>query len=189
MSAHRGMRVRLVSFLATLLATFVAGLGFAAPAAGAEVPVKVAIIVGPVGEELTPVYISLADAAADAAESRGAMVARAYSPQATAEKVIKAVQGATIVIYFGHGVGTPNRSDTPSAATTNGWGLNGPGSDGKTNRDTLDDGALTYYGEEWIAEHARPAPGWVMIYSNACYAPAPRRSATSRPTRRRPQSA
>ena len=116
------------------------------------------------------------------------MVARAYSPQATAEKVIKAVQGATIVIYFGHGVGTPNRSDTPSAATTNGWGLNGPGSDGKTNRDTLDDGALTYYGEEWIAEHARPAPGWVMIYSNACYAPAPRRS-TSRPTRRRPQSA
>ena len=31
--------------------------------------------------------------------------------------------------------------------------------------------ALAYYGEAWIAEHARPAPGWVMIYSNACYAP------------------
>ena len=111
------------SFWPPCRTTFVAGLGFAAPAAGAEVPVKVAIIVGPVGEELTPVYISLADAAADAAESRGAMVARAYSPQATAEKVIKAVQGATIVIYFGHGVGTPNPySDTPSAATTNGCG-------------------------------------------------------------------
>jgi hypothetical protein len=170
--AHRGMRVRLVLVFATLLATFVAGLGFAAPSAGAEVPVKVAIIVGPVGEELTPVYLSLADAAADAAESRGAMVARAYSPKATADKVLKAVQGATIVIYFGHGVGTPNPyTDTPSASTTNGWGLNGPGGDGKTHRDTLHDGALTYYGEEWIAEQARPAPGWVMIYSNACYAP------------------
>jgi hypothetical protein len=33
------------------------------------------------------------------------------------------------------------------------------------------EGALAYYGEAWIAEHAKPAPGWVMIYSNACYAP------------------
>ena len=37
----------------------------AAPAAGSETALKVAIIVGPVGEELTPVYICLADAAAD----------------------------------------------------------------------------------------------------------------------------
>jgi hypothetical protein len=29
---------------------------------------------------------------------------------------------------------------------------------------------LKYYGEAWIARHAQPAPGWVMIYSNACYA-------------------
>ena len=67
------------------LATLLASLGFAAPAAGREAALKVAIIVGPVGEELTPVYISLADAAAAAAETRGATVARAYSPEATAE--------------------------------------------------------------------------------------------------------
>lgn len=162
------MRPALV--LVTLLATFVAGLGIATPARAAS-PARVAIIVGPVGEELTPVYIGLAEAAAEAAELRGATVARAYSPDATAANVLAAVQGANIVIYLGHGVGTPNPySDTPNPATTNGWGLNGPAADG-THADSFSDGRLTYYGEEWIAANARPAPGWVMIYSNACYAP------------------
>jgi hypothetical protein len=164
--------VRPALVLVTLVATLVASLGLAAPAAGAEPSLKVAIIVGPVGEELTPTYISLADAAADAAETRGATVARAYSPTATADKVLEAVADASIVVYLGHGVGTPNPySDSASAETMNGWGLNGPGADGVTHRDSFDDGALAYYGEAWIAKHARPAPGWVMIYSNACYAP------------------
>ena len=164
--------MRPVLVLVVLLATLLAGLGPAAPVAGSErVAPKVAIIVGPVGEELTPVYISLADAAATAAETRGATVARAYSPEATADKVLAAVEDASIVIYLGHGVGTPNPySDVASAETMNGWGLNGPGATG-THADSFADGALAYYGEAWIAEHARPAPGWVMIYSNACYAP------------------
>ncbi len=164
--------MRPVVVLVTLVATLVASLGLAAPAAGAETPVKVAIIVGPVGEELTPVYISLADAAATAAETRGATVARAYSPLATADKVLAAVENANVVVYLGHGVGTPNPySEAASAETMNGWGLNGPGSDGVSHSDSSGDGALAYYGEAWIAEHARPAAGWVMIYSNACYAP------------------
>ena len=149
----------------------VAGMAFAAPATGSEVPAKVAIIVGPVGEELTPVYLALGEAAATAAEERGALVARAYSPDATADRVLEAVDGANIVVYFGHGVGTPNPySATPNPATTNGWGLNGPSARGD-HADSSQDGTLAYYGEAWIAEHARPAPGWVMIYSNACYAP------------------
>ncbi len=165
-----GNRVRLVVVLATVVATLVTSLGIAAPAR-ASTPVKVAIIVGPVGEELTPVYISLAEASATAAETRGATVARAYSPDASAENVLDAVEGANIVIYLGHGVGSPNPySANPSAATTNGWGLNGPGATG-SHADSWQDGSLAYYGESWIAEHAGPAPGWVMIYSNACYAP------------------
>jgi hypothetical protein len=163
--------LRSVLVLFTLLATVVAGLGLPAPAAAAKSPARVAIIVGPVGEELTPVYISLAEAAANAAEDRGASVARAYSPDADAESVLKAVRGANIVIYFGHGVGSPNPyTDTPSPLTTNGWGLNGPNAKGD-HSDSFADGTLQYYGEAWIAEHAKPAPGWVMIYSNACYAP------------------
>lgn len=156
--------------LAMLLATVLGSLGLAAPAAAAT-PHKVAIIVGPVGEELTPVYLALAETASLAAEARGATVARAFSPEASATNVLAAVEGASIVVYFGHGVGTPNPySANPDRATVNGWGLNGPAAVG-THADSWSDGTLAYYGEEWIAANARPAPGWVMIYSNACYAP------------------
>jgi hypothetical protein len=162
--------VRPVLVIVTALATLVASLGLAMPLAAAT-PARVAVIVGPVGEELTPVYLSLAETAATAAETRGATVARAYSPEANAEQVLAAVEGANIVVYLGHGVGTPNPySATPSAATTNGWGLNGPNASGD-HSDSWADGTLAYYGEAWIAAHAKPAPGWVMIYSNACYAP------------------
>jgi hypothetical protein len=160
---------RALSLLAAL-ATLFASFGLAVPTRGAEPP-KVAVIVGPVGEKLTPIYLSLAEAAATAAEERGATVARAYSPDASADNVLAAVEDANVVVYFGHGVGSPNPySETPDPATTNGWGLNGPNAKGD-HSDSWKNGTLTYYGESWIAEHARPAPGWVMIYSNACYAP------------------
>jgi hypothetical protein len=162
--------VRAGPVFALLIVVLFGSLVFAAPAAAATPP-RVAIIVGPVGDELTPVYIALAEAAATAAELGGATVARAFSPDATADNVLAAVEGANIVVYFGHGVGSPNPySDSPSSATTNGWGLNGPNASG-THADAWQDGSLAYYGEAWIAERARPAPGWVMIYSNACYAP------------------
>ena len=165
-----GDSVHRLLVLVVALATLLAAPGFATPARGAEPP-KVAVIVGPVGEELTPVYLALAEAAALAAEQRGATVARAYSPDATAENVLAAVADASIVIYLGHGVGSPNPySAAPDPATTNGWGLNGPNARGD-HSDSWKDGTLAYYGEAWIAEHARPSPGWVMIYSNACYAP------------------
>jgi len=157
----------LLSILAAL-ATLIAGLGLPA-ATSAATPARVAIIVGPVGEELTPVYLGLAETAAAAAETRGATVARAYSPNATAGAVLAAVEGANIVIYFGHGVGTPSPYSA-NPASANGWALNGLNAVG-SHADSWVDGTLTYYGEAWIAENARPAPGWVMIYSNACYAP------------------
>jgi predicted secreted protein len=114
--AH-GRSVRPVLLVVTALATLLASFGLAAPARGAD-PAKVAIIVGPVGEELAPTYIALADAAAAAAEERGATVAKAYSPDATADKVLTAVEDASIVVYFGHGIGTPNPySDTPNPAS------------------------------------------------------------------------
>jgi hypothetical protein len=163
--------LRRILVAVTLLATLFGSLGPASPARGADPVTKVAIIVGPVGSELTPVYIELAEMAADAAEERGAEVARAYSPDATADNVLEAVDGAAIVVYFGHGVGSPNPySAHPNPRVVNGWGLNGRRPSAE-HADSARDGSLVYYGEEWIAEHARPAPGWVMIYSNACYAP------------------
>ena len=111
---------------------------------------KVALIVGPVGESLTPTYIALADAAAAAAEAGGATVAKAYSPDATPEKVLSAVENANIVVYFGHGVGTPNPYGPGDPAVVNGWGLQGPNARG-THEDSWADGSLAYYGEAWIA--------------------------------------
>lgn len=160
--------MRRALLLAMLIGLLLGSLGLPAPSR-ASAPARVAIIVGPVGE-LTPVYLALAEAAASAAEAHGAEVARAYSPDATADRVLAAVAGANIVVYFGHGVGSPNPYGPASPTTTNGWGLNGPNARG-THDDSWRDGTLAYHGEAWIAEHARPAPGWVMIYSNACYAP------------------
>jgi hypothetical protein len=162
------VRRPLTVLVALALAIGLAGLS--SPARGAAPAVKVAIIVGPVGAELTPVYIQIAETAATTAESHGATVARAYSPDADADNVIAAVQDANIVVYLGHGVGTPNPySAQPNPETTNGWGLNGPSRRGD-HSDSWKDGTLQYYGESWIVEHAHPAPGWAMIYSNACYA-------------------
>jgi hypothetical protein len=159
------------SIILVLLCALLGGSLALATPVRAGAPARVAIIVGPVGEELTPIYLALAEAAAVAAETGGATVARAYSPHATAGNVLAAVEGANIVVYFGHGVGSPNPySAAPNPATTNGWGLNGPNAVG-THADSWRDGTLAYYGESWIVEHARPAAGWVMIYSNACYAP------------------
>jgi hypothetical protein len=142
-----------------------------AQAAADERPaLKVAVIVGPVGEELTPTYLTIAAAAVTAAEAGGATVATAFSPEATPDKVLSAVEGANIVVYLGHGIGVPNPYGSADPAAVNGWGLQGPNATG-THADSWQDGTLAYYGEAWIAANARPAPGWVMIYSNACYAP------------------
>ena len=131
-------------------------------------PTRVAIIVGPVGS-LTPTYLALADAAARSAEQQGAVVARAYSPHATPANVLAAVAGAHVIIYFGHGYGHPSPYGGLNTARQNGWGLQGPRARG-THADGLN-GELEYFGEDWIVANARPAPGFVMIYSNTCYAP------------------
>src|SRR5687767_9714973 len=150
--------------LAALSLAAVLGLPVTAHAAA---PTKVAIIVGPVGS-LTPTYLALADAAAAAAEARGAVVARAYSPNATPANVLAAVADANVIVYFGHGYGHPSPYGGLNTAKQNGWALQGPGARG-THGDA--GSQVAYYGEDWIVANARPAAGFVMIYSNTCYAP------------------
>ena len=159
------MRRLFLAALATL--SLAASIGLPASAAAAE-PTRVAIIVGPVGS-LTPTYLHLAELAAAEAERAGATVARAYSPNATPANVLAAVEGAHVVIYFGHGYGHPSPYGGLNTAKQNGWALQGPRARG-THGDSLN-GEIAYYGEDWIVANARPAPGFVMIYSNVCYAP------------------
>ncbi len=83
----------------------------APPTATAATGIKVAIIVGPVGS-LTDNYRARGDRVAAAARAAGATVATAYSPRATWSRVLDAVRGANVIVYFGHGNGFPNPYST-----------------------------------------------------------------------------
>jgi putative cell wall-binding protein len=177
------LRVRLATaFVALfLIASFVAPApSQAAEAAAAK---KVVVIVGPTAiSEST--YVGMADNVAATATAAGATVVKLYCSDATAARVATETAGANIIVYFGHGNGFPNPYTTPAytydpnqvyPAGTNGWGLANGGT-------KCDDSNLKYYGETWIAANVTPAPGFTMIYSNACYTPGAGEDEGGRPT-------
>lgn len=165
---HNPRRLRRLGSALIGAAVLIGSFAFAPPAQAATAP-KVAIIVGPTGS-LTSTYIRLANDVAAAAKAQGARGAKAYSPKATPSNVKSAVRNANIVVYFGHGNGYPNPyTSTLSPEKQNGWGLQGPNAYG-THADSWSNGTLKYYGERWIRKNTRPAPGWVMVYGQTCYA-------------------
>ena len=182
------VRARRVFAVITLAAATLAGAvpGFA-PDPAAAAGQKVVVIVGPVGETLTDNYRDRGDAIAATAQAAGATVVKVYSPNATWENVRAAVNGANIIVYVGHGNGYPNpySSGTEYTDRVNGWGLNMREDDGDGDRINVD---MVYCGEKALRgtlgagdgatqrEYCdggpiTPAPGFVMVYSNACYTP------------------
>ena len=178
-------RIRSALFAAVVLASAVLAAS-PAPAAAAQ---KVAIIVGPVGG-LTNNYRAWADEVAATATAAGATVAKAYSPDATWANVKAAVDGANVVVYFGHGNGYPNPYGANELTDrSNGWGLNTSTDNG--DADGWSAGTLVYCGERallgtltssddaprsnWCGGTAddgiSPAPGFTMVYAQAHYAP------------------
>jgi hypothetical protein len=158
-----------------------------APAAAAGA--KVVIIVGPTGS-LTDNYRSTGDQIASMASAAGAQVVKVYSPNATWANVKAATAGAHIIVYLGHGNGFPNPyGSTELGDRHNGWGLNrtagnGDGDNWSTTMVycgekallgtlTSSDGAAQwqYCGGANGTQGITPAPGFVMIYNKACYAP------------------
>jgi hypothetical protein len=133
-------------------------------------PVRVAVIVGPVGEA-TQRYRERAEAAAREAERWTSDVVRVYSPNATWSAARRAMQGASIVIYLGHGNGWPSpyRSSL-YPPTQDGLGLNPVAG--------VDDEAHQYFGEAYIARAVHLAPGAIVLLHHLCYA-----SGTSEPGR------
>lgn len=174
--------VALALALATCLSLFVA-----APAAAAGP--KVVIIVGPTGS-LTDNYRATGDQIAAAATAAGGHVVKVYSPNATWANVKAATTGAHVIVYLGHGNGYPSPYSTSEwTDRVNGWGLNrttGNG-DGDNWSSTMvycgekallgtltaSDGAAqwSYCGGGNGTQGITPAPGFVMIYNKACYAP------------------
>ena len=180
------VRVRALAliFVVTAAALFGALPG-TRPAVAVAAGEKVAIIVGPVGS-LTANYRTSANRVADAATARGATVVKAYSPNATWANVRAAVNGANVVVYFGHGNGFPNPySSTENRDRVNGWGLNRTTSNGDSDNWST---TMVYCGEKALrgtltasdgaaqrqycsGGPITPAAGFTMIYAQAHYSP------------------
>lgn len=156
--------------------------------AAAAVQVKVVIIVGPTGS-LTNTYRTYGNELADTATAAGADVTKVYSPNATWENVRAAVDGANVIVYLGHGNGYPNPyGSTELTDRANGWGLNRTTTNGDSDNWSS---TMVYCGERALlgtltsASYAQwdycggssgtqginPAPGFVMVFKSACYAP------------------
>jgi hypothetical protein len=132
-----------------------------APGVRAAAP-RVVIVVGPVGP-VTDRYRADGEDAARAARDAGAAVTTVYSPNATWPKVKAALQGASIVVYMGHGNGFPSRyGPILRKETKDGLGLNPVGG--------VDDVAHQYFGEAYLARDIRLAPHAVVLLHHLCYA-------------------
>ena len=181
------VRARALAIAAVLAASaWIGAVPSVRPSPVAAAGPKVAIIVGPVGS-MTSGYRSSADRVADAAAAAGATVAKAYSPNATWSKVRAAVNGANVIVYFGHGNGYPNPYTSGFEYTdrVNGWGLNRTTTNG--NEDNWST-TMVYCGEKALlgtlassdgaaqrqfcsGGPITPAPGFTMVYAQAHYAP------------------
>jgi hypothetical protein len=123
---------------------------------------RVAVIVGPAGE-LTGLYRSIGADAAREARRWTSDVVTVMTPNATWPAVKRALRGASVVVYLGHGNGFPSPyRDSLYPPTQNGLGLN-PIAAG-------DDTSHQYFGEAFLAREVRLAPGAVVLLHHLCYA-------------------
>ncbi len=145
--------------LVTLMA--IGPVGPVSAVAPTRIAPKVAIVVGPAGGA-TDYYRRLANEAAAAALKFTPNVVRVYSPDATWPAVKKALNGASIVVYLGHGNGWPSKyRDSLAPDTQNGMGLNPNVGAADTHQ---------YFGEARIANEITLARNAVVVLSHLCYA-------------------
>ncbi len=160
-----GARVRR-PILFAIVAAFVV-LTAAAPAArpvraAAPPDPKVVVIVGAT-HGTTPEYRRWADVVVAEAKKYTSNVVKVYSPNATWSAVKSAMQGASVVVYMGHGNGFPSPySSTLHPDKVDGFGLNAVAGQGDYNN--------KYYGESFIASGVTLAPNAVVILNHLCYA-------------------
>lgn len=147
-----------VIVLATAL---VALTGAANPTPAVAAGTKVVVIVGPAGSN-TANYKDNARRYAAQARSYGANVVEIYSPNATWSRVKAAAQGAKVIIYLGHGNGSPSPYGVFSRYTKDGFGLNRTAWSGNSN--------TKYWGEYYIRTQIALAPNAVVILNRLCYA-------------------
>ena len=154
----------------TLVLALVAGLMAAAPVVATTATIgpgglssaKVVIIVGATHSS-TSRYRDIADSAYAEAIKYSSNVVKVYSPNATWAAVKPALQGASVVVYLGHGNGWPSPyTYDPAFTTKNGLGLNSAADSGDNN--------TKYYGEPYLANEIKLAPNAVVLLNHLCYA-------------------
>ena len=117
---------------------------------------------GPAGAA-TNGYRAQAAAAAAIARKYTPDVIELYSPNATWPAVREALQGASLVVYMGHGNGWPSQyRDALYPPTQNGFGLNPRAGSG--------DYTHQYFGEGRIADAVKLAKNAVVLLNHLCYA-------------------
>ncbi len=149
--------------IACLIAALVVA-GLAAPVSVAAArPPKVVLIVGPVGPEVTARFRAQAREAAEIARRFTPDVTELYSPDATWPAVREALQGASVVVYLGHGNGWPSRyRDHLFPPSQNGFGLNPVAGAG--------DSRHQYFGEKYVGSEVKLAKNAVVLLHHLCYA-------------------
>jgi hypothetical protein len=156
------VRQVIAGFIGSLLIAGLIAPAVASAAAPTIGVAKVVVIVGPAGSA-TDRYRAEARLAADLARKYTPDVTEIYSPEATWPAVRRALQGASLVIYMGHGNGWPSPyRDELYPPTQNGFGLNPSAGSG--------DDTHQYFGESKIAASIRLAPDAVVLLNHLCYA-------------------
>jgi hypothetical protein len=154
-------RASVLLLVALLALTAVGPIGSASAAPSRFDQPKVAIVVGPAGSA-TDNYRRLGNEAAAAALKFTPNVVRVFSPDATWPAVKKALNGASIVVYLGHGNGWPSKyRDKLTPDTQNGLGLNPHAGAGDLHQ---------YFGEGRIGSEITLAKNAVVVLSHLCYA-------------------
>jgi hypothetical protein len=145
---------------ATPVASAVPTLSVLPTPSGTPAIPKAVFIVGPT-DELTDENLTLAETMAESAEVAGMAVTRVFYPHATWDNVLAAVQGASLVAYFGHGYGWPSNTPELWEVQQDGLGLN--------TYDGSGVGEVHYYGANKLRQSVRLAPHAVVFLMRGCY--------------------
>jgi flagellar hook assembly protein FlgD len=147
--------------LAVVLAVTAAALSpLGAGVAHGAARLKAVVIVGP-SSGMQSGNLASGEYIAAVAESYGMDVRRVFHPNATWSAVLANIQGASIVVYLGHGNGWPSPYAPFQTSTKDGFGLN-PIAGGSAY-------SVQYYGEGPIAASVGLAPNAVVVLNHACY--------------------
>ncbi|MBA3777815.1 MAG: hypothetical protein H0X16_00655 [Chloroflexi bacterium] len=119
------------------------------------------MIVGPTHSQ-TASFLERGEQIARTAEAQGMDVRRVFHPRATYANVLSQAQGASLLVYLGHGNGWPSPYAAFQTDTKDGFGLN-PYEGGSES-------SVKYYGEGPISRDIRLAANSVVLLNHLCYA-------------------